>query len=181
MPLTVKGEIMSMYNMLFGMNPYTPTLKWILKLDLPNGYSSGRFRDIYLNKDGTKITLYTRNGGGNRGCWDSDGCDADKNIHGSQCMISIIKRLQEHPNYLKDYDDGFDSTYAYFEFSVPENYLELTKALATGEDPASVSDKFVQIVEEVKNMPKEQLETDERFKPIVTMLKSLVDNMDKPA
>ena len=170
---------MGLYNVLFGTNSYAPILKWVLKLDFPNGYPSGRFRDIYLNKDGTRITLYTRNGGGNRDCWGLDGCNPAKEGHDPQCMISIIKRLREHPNYLKDYDDDFDCTYAYFEFSIPDKYIETTKSLATGEEPKNVSEKFSEIVQEIKATPKEQLEKDERFKPIMEILKHITNEVEK--
>lgn len=88
-------------------------------------YPTGRFRDIYLNRDGTKIILYTRNGGGNREYYEY-----------------VFELLRKHPNYLTDYDDDFDNTYAYIEFSVPEAYQDLCRSLSTGENPQTVAEKF---------------------------------------
>lgn len=101
---------MSLYNALFGMNPLTPILKAMLNLDTEDGYDTGRFRDIYIQKpekegDEPKIVLYTRNGGGNR-----------------EEYQPTMDRLAEHPNYITDYDDDFDCTYASVEFSVPEKF-----------------------------------------------------------
>ena len=101
---------MSLYNAIFGRNPMAPILKAMLNLDTEGGYDTGRFRDIYIQKpekegDQAKIVLYTRNGGGNR----------EEYQH-------VFDALAEHPNYLRDYDDDFDCTYASIEFSVPEKF-----------------------------------------------------------
>ncbi len=61
---------MSLYNLLHGRNPNAALLLAVLNLDGEDGkWPTGRFRDIYPNEDGSKIILYTRNGGGNRDCW----------------------------------------------------------------------------------------------------------------
>jgi len=184
---------MSLYNQLFGTNKLSPGLLKILEIDQPREdkpelpktadswdanwdshsselenwvkecidkkiYTSGRFRDIYLNEDGTKIILYTRNGGGNR-----------------EEYWYIFKGLKTHPNYLEDYDDDYDSTYAYIEFLVPEKYRELAKALATGEAPKSVSNKFSEIEKEIKDMTPDELRQDKRFEPLVQILEEIND------
>lgn len=100
---------MSLYNSLFGVNNAAPVLLKILNLSAGD---FGRFRDCYLNKDGTKIIVYTRLGGGNR-----------------EDYIDIIKAMRKHPNYEYDYDDDFDSTYAYFEFTIPDEYKEDLKRI----------------------------------------------------
>lgn len=124
---------MSLYNALFGKNKDSDLLLKIIGIDQPDGkYQSGRFRDIYLNADGSKIILYTRNGGGNRDEY--------------QPLIDI---LATHPNYLKDYDDDFDSTYAYIEFSVPEEFREEVKSLATGKDPEKIGDAFQRLTKDI--------------------------------
>ena len=62
---------MSLYNALFGVNDQTPALLRLLDLtmnDVP------RFRDAYIAERSDKrlIAVYTRMGGGNRGCWEMD-------------------------------------------------------------------------------------------------------------
>jgi hypothetical protein len=169
---------MSLYNLLHGVNPLSPILLAILRIDqkvdnMPKSekletfvkecidrkiFVSGRFRDIYLNEDGTKIILYTRNGGGNReGYW------------------YVFKILKAHPNYLIDYEDDFDSTYAYIEFSVPKEAEKLCKLLATGEKPKTVGEKFVETMSAMEKMSKEDIEKDERFKPIIEILEKIAN------
>lgn len=123
---------MSLYNALFGVNKLSPLLLAILNIDQgnENSYSSGRFRDIYLNEDGSSITLYTRNGGGNR----------DDYQH-------IFDKFACHPNYIRDWDDDFDCTYAYIEFSVPDKFKEWCKELANGEEIQSIGNKFKDLIE----------------------------------
>jgi len=116
---------MSMYNALFGQNPHADILLGILGLSKGD---VGRFRDCYVDElDGEQvIAVYTRNGGGNRECWeddDNDGCDCPG------CVISYC--LPDHPNYLRDEDDDFDCTYATIYFSIPEPSLPLLKFLAS--------------------------------------------------
>jgi len=123
---------MSLYNLLFGSNPLTPLLLKILEIDQPDGkYESGRFRDIYLNAEGTKIILLTRNGGNNREDY------FPKNILG-------------HPNYLRDFDDNFDNTYCYIEFSVPGRFQAALKKLAPGKEPEKLHEKFERVAKNLE-------------------------------
>ncbi len=91
---------MSLYNMLNGMNPATFIILPMLGEKHPDEYP--RFRDCFI--DGKEIHIYTRVGGGNRNCGFGE------------------EELQAHPNYLRDEDDDFDSTYATYVFSVPEEW-----------------------------------------------------------
>lgn len=145
---------MSLYNMLHGVNPLTPILLEWLNIDQPNGeYESGRFRDIYLNEDGTKVILYTRNGGGNR-----------------EEYQYVFDQFESHPNYLSDYDDDFDSTYAYIEFSVPKEVEKLAKAMATGENPKTIHEKFQETIQEMESMSPDEMRADPRFKSTIELL-----------
>jgi len=142
---------MSLYNMLFGTNKIASTLLFILDLNQPDKiWDSGRFRDIYLNEDGTSIILYTRNGGGNRRHWD---LSYSKYKEGPDCPCpgcTLTYKLKKHPNYIKDYDDDFDSTYAYVEFGVPKQFKEIAESLATGKKPQSIHEKFDNYIEKIK-------------------------------
>jgi hypothetical protein len=109
---------MSLYNALFGRNPMSHVLLATLGLD--EG-SVGRFRDCHLSRgeDGkTRIVVFTRNGGGNR-----------------EDYQGVTDELQAHPNYLRDYDDDFDCTYASYEFSVPEKYAAEIEELMEDNGP----------------------------------------------
>lgn len=58
------------------------------------------------------VCVSTRQGGGNRECW----CDDEEN-HDSGCLSANNEELVDHPDYLSDKDDDYDSTYANFYYS----------------------------------------------------------------
>lgn len=90
---------MSMYNMLFGMNPDSDRLLALL------GKTSGdfgRFRNVYM--DAGYIVVHTRNGGGNRDDYEA-----------------VFAEMALHPWYSHDEDDDYDCTYANIYFKVPED------------------------------------------------------------
>lgn len=130
--------------MLFKENPVGSVIKSAMRLDTPDGYATGRYRDIYIKDD--KVVLYTRNGGGNRECYSEK---ETKDSEACPCQACVMKYvLPKHPNYLKDYDDGFDSTYAYIEFSIPDILLpHLDKLKEHQQDTSSVSEKFLNLTE----------------------------------
>lgn len=92
---------MSLYNMINGVNPATFFILPLLGEKHPDDYP--RFRDCFVTED-NEIAVYTRVGGGNR----NEGFGEEE--------------LQSHPNFLRDEDDDFDSTYATYYFSVPEEW-----------------------------------------------------------
>lgn len=122
---------MSFYSFLHGENTDSMALIGMLKL---TKNSFGRYRDVYLNADGTKIIVYTRLGGSNR-----------------KDYRQIITDIRRHPNYIRDYDDKFDNTYAYFEFSVPDEYKKTCKSMSTGEEPKTVEEKFKEFAERMNS------------------------------
>jgi len=106
--------------MIYGANPATFFILPMLGKH-PDAYP--RFRDCFigeLENDDEKdqfgipikklsaekvISVYTRVGGGNR-----------------EDYQDRIDELRKFPTYVKDYDDDFDSTFATFVFSVPEQW-----------------------------------------------------------
>lgn len=108
-----------LYNTVFGYNDLAGPLLAAIQLDPAD---VPRFRDCFLNKDGTEIVVYTRTGGGNREAY------AEQNA-----------AMASRAGYLRDEDDKVDSTYALFFFAVPEMFKEpCLKAAANGlgVDPA---------------------------------------------
>ena len=91
---------MSLYNMLFGINPDTDKLLSLLDATKED---FGRFRNVYM-RDGY-IVVHTRCGGGNREDYFPDW-------------------VEDHPWYSHDEDDSFDCTYADIYFKVPENHKD---------------------------------------------------------
>ena len=114
---------MSLYNLINGANPATFFILPMLGKH-PDEYP--RFRDCFAgraNNSDTEmdqfgiplkknnvtekvITIYTRTGGGNR-----------------ESYLEQNNEMQNMPEYLEDYDDDFDSTFAYWIFKVPEKWI----------------------------------------------------------
>jgi hypothetical protein len=117
---------MSFYNMLNGVNQATFYILPMLGKH-PDEYP--RFRDCFISEGGN-IAVYTRVGGGNR----NQGYGEDE--------------LYKHPNFAKTYDDDFDSTYATYEFSVPNEWKD-DFAKITGGKIEEVSDAYIDQVAKV--------------------------------
>lgn len=95
---------MSLYNMIFGVNPSAYFLLPLIGVKLDD---IPRLRDCFLSDDNDKqIEVMTRTGGGNRETYEAENAG-----------------LQANPNYVDDRDmDEFDSTYALFTFNVPVGF-----------------------------------------------------------
>lgn len=115
---------MSLYNMANGFNPACVFIMPMLgrkQVEWP------RFRDCFV-QDGD-IAIYTRVGGGNRNCGFGE------------------EELYEDPNFIKTWDDDFDSTYATYLFKVPEKWKPDFDKLVEG--------KFAETSEEYQKMIRE--------------------------
>jgi len=125
----------------------------------PNEYP--RFRDCFIGglenadendqfgipkkktSDEKVISVYTRVGGVNREDYQDE-----------------IQKLREMPNYLRDYDDDFDSTFATFVFSVPDKWkADFDKLVAY--QMTEVSDEYRQELKRV--FPSLAQQFDQRF------------------
>lgn len=120
---------MSLYNALFGENVEKDVLLGMI--GLTKSFFE-RFRDIHLIKQGTVIRVFTRLGGGNREYYED-----------------TWEKIMSHKLYITDYDDDFDCTYAYIEFSIPDMFKETAKKMFKGE-PMSFEEKFNNQLEEMK-------------------------------
>lgn len=123
---------MSLYNRLFKENEDAVPLLGMINCTR-NDFQ--RYRDVYLNKEGTVITVVTRLGGPNR-----------------KDYKQVFNNMMKHELYIQSYDDDFDSTYAYFEFKVPEKYAATCKLMAPKVDRLSVGEMFKKECEEM-NVP----------------------------
>ena len=123
---------MSLYSKLIGENKEANTLLKVLNVDRE---FFGRYRDIYVNKDGRRIVVYTRLGGQNRPYYED-----------------TFKQIRKHKLYLSDADDTYDNTYAYIYFKVPFiQYKNVTKFLADGTEPEDIKTKFDNAMEDLNN------------------------------
>lgn len=128
---------MGLYNMLFGVNPDYNQILAALNItheEVP------RFRDAYLTeREGQQvIAIHTRMGGGNRGHWDFDS-DSEEGVECSCNGCRAKYRLAQHPSYIADEDDDFDSTYATYYFKMPDHL--------TGENSTKPAEKWKAFLE----------------------------------
>lgn len=123
---------MSLYRTLFGENKDAVPLLGMIKMTRD---SFDRYRDVYLNTQGTIIYVLTRCGGSNR-----------------TVCADRIEQIKQNKYYIKDYDDDFDNTYCTFEFKVPDKYLIATKKMAPKEPVLSIKEKFDKEIAE-SNIP----------------------------
>lgn len=146
---------MSLYNSLFKENEDSVALLGMIgctKESIP------RYRDVFICDKGENIIIYTRTGGGNRGDYQEE-----------------IDKLKSNPNYLEDYDDDFDETYAYFKFKVPEKYSETTKKLFK-EEPETVHEKFERECNEMNDHNSEAFKRAEKL--VETIMNQINDSDD---
>lgn len=117
---------MSLYNMMHGM---TQATFFVLPMLGKHADEYPRFRDCFTSDkehpeyDG-HIHVYTRTGGGNR-----------------EGYTDEINEMRSMPDFVADFDDSFDSTYASFVFRVPEKWREDFKSIIAGE-VAKVSEAY---------------------------------------
>ena len=116
---------MSLYNMINGFNPACVLIMPMLgrkQEEYP------RFRDCFVTEE-ENIAIYTRVGGGNRNCGYGE------------------EELYKDENFLTTYDDDFDSTYATYEFKVPEKWKADFDKILCG-DFASVSVEYIEYLKQ---------------------------------
>lgn len=114
---------MSLYNMVFGMNPDSDKLLAILG---KTAGDFGRFRNVYM-EDGF-IVVHTRNGGGNREDYED-----------------VFNEMSTHPWYSHDADDDFDCTYANIYFKIPEGSEQTMMALRGLDEGANPNKQWAEL------------------------------------
>jgi len=154
---------MSMYGLLFVRNPLSNLILAMLDLTTED---VGRFRDVFISEG--KIAVYTRNGGGNRDCW-NDGEKED--CHCPGCIIT--HHLPKHPNYLSDEDDNFDCTYATIYFSFPEQYKVILEAMDTGK--FNPDEQWSKKLVEIETSSKDDLKA--KYPQIVALLEEITKKL----
>ena len=133
---------MSFYNLLNGVNPCT---FFILPMLGSHPDSYPRFRDCFVKDEehpeyDNMIHVYTRVGGGNRGCGFGE------------------EEMMKHENFVTTFDDGFDSTYGTYVFSVPNKWKPDFDKILAGDLP-KVSDEYKAELYRVYPKLKDQLDS----------------------
>lgn len=118
---------MSLYNMVYGFNPACLLFMPMLgrKQD-----EYPRFRDCFLSDDEKHIDIYTRVGGGNRGCGYGE------------------EELYKDENFVETFDDDYDNTFATYRFKVPEKWQADFNLILDGK-LKEVSDDYVACVKNI--------------------------------
>lgn len=124
---------MSLYNMLHG---YTPAVIWILPMLGKHPDEYPRFRDCFVGDKAhpeyaDHILIYTRTGGGNRECYETEN-----------------QAMREMKGFVTDYDDSFDETFASWVFKVPEKWQKDFEVFSTG----NLKDLSPAYVDQIKQM-----------------------------
>ena len=115
---------MSLYNMI---NGYNPACVFIMPMLGRKQEEYPRFRDCFV-EDGM-IAIFTRVGSPNKGCGFGE------------------EELYKDPNYVRDYDDDFDCTYATYLFNVPEKWKADFDAIMNNKWQ-DISDEYVAYLKE---------------------------------
>lgn len=126
---------MSLYNMLFGVNPFADTLLKIIGI---NRDCVPRFRDCVLRDvEGPfhkQIVIHTRLGGPNRHIYQEG-----------------IEALRLIPGFVKDCDDSFDYTYANFFFEVPIPARPLVEMMSKMGATVNTEEQWKEMITKLNN------------------------------
>lgn len=166
---------MSLYNLIYGVNPAATLLLQILDLD----YSRiPRFRDAFVHDE--HIIVYTRTGGGNRAYYDSLGSCKE---HYPEYFLEEDppsgpwnSDLISHPLYVRDRDDDFDSTYAWWYFRVPEAFKEEVATMKSEATPREKWERIYKLLSEKDNP--ETLELMQKFQPMIRHIRDALDSKE---
>lgn len=111
------------------MNGFNPACIVIMPMLGRKQNEYPRFRDCFVSDDGKHIIIYTRVGGGNR----NEGFGEEE--------------LYEDENFVRTWDDDFDSTYGYYEFKVPDKWKDDFDKIVNG-NMKEVSKEYVDYLRE---------------------------------
>jgi hypothetical protein len=117
---------------------------------------SGRFRDAWVADEGKELVVFSRIGGGNR-----------------EAYGWVLDVLRKHPQYLRDYDDDFDPTYAYVVFRTPDALVEPFAGIYGQLGPVkSLKERSDDALIAIQNMSQEELVAHPRLGPLVAQMTS---------
>jgi hypothetical protein len=107
-------------------------------LELLGNPSVPRFRDCYLGMDEgqRRIIIYTRTGGGNREAYEAEN-----------------QVLREVAGFVRDYDDDFDSTFAYFVYEIPAEHRDVLEQCSLPNTPREKFDALMEALRSGKSTP----------------------------
>lgn len=129
---------MSLYNMVLGMHPFAGDLLRVLGFTPQDVDRIARIRDVYLYPE--EIRILTRTGGGNREEYEGEN-----------------EWLRGISGFLRDWDDSYDSTFAWWAYRWPDEQREaLQTALERIQEhrpdllPDHLGDRFEEAISKMK-------------------------------
>ena len=142
---------MSLYNMVYGMNSnIAVTLSGIVGYRIDERFP--RFRNIFTgaedapeNLKGADFYVYTRMGGGNRGCWENWAPDC-------KCVAHRADDIEEEEWCLGSWDDDYDCTYRTFAIKLTEAQKAEFDALATNGISDDLLERILSLHPKLKEM-----------------------------
>lgn len=157
-----------LYNVLFGRNPFEAILLKAIGVkieDIP------RYRDCYLTDSGD-IVIYTRTGGGNREFYERPVAANDE----AHYKGPWNENLRANPNFLKDEDDTFDCTYAYFHYRVPKENRSSCDMLMKLGAIRNPSESWHNLINRITHSAKD----DPEMQRALEVVRDLLKGMSKP-
>lgn len=158
---------MSLYEALFSRNSIWQSLSVVLGIGEGTLFPTEvrRLRDLYLVRqdEGFTIRVFTRLGGGNRPDY-----------------LDTIVGLQQHPRYIRDWDETIDSTYATFEYQFPPEELALAENLYQIQGGAYTEPlvKFSRLIDRMKSGA--DPDGDPELKRAIELGKHVAEQLDAP-
>ncbi len=145
---------MSLYNMLFGVNPASGLVMQALGITPDN---VPRFRDAYFDAEKDRLVIHTRTGGGNRDYYECEERCRDnypEDFEGERAPSGPWNAdLRKLPGFLYDEDDDFDCTYADWFYSIPDAFkpiFDTMKEIGTGHDEKP-ADRWQRVLEQLRS------------------------------
>ena len=155
---------MSLYNLLFGENPFSGAL-----LNLLGVTRDGvpRYRDCYLNEKG-RIVIHTRTGGGNRDFYEhEERCrnEYPEYFNGKDDPSGPWNAdLRKLPGFLYDEDDDYDCTYADFYYEPAPEHKKLIETLQELGGVSNPSERWRALLADLEKGDKEKPEVQNALK-----------------
>lgn len=133
----------------------------------------GRFRDAFLNEDGTRILVCTRNGGAQRVHDRLSSIPASVKCPCIGCIMHYT--IRNHPCYLSDCDDATDTSYATITFRTPDAFLAECKSKSVGRKPLSIAERMAEATRRISELPATEAKNP-RYAPLVNFFQNLEKN-----
>jgi hypothetical protein len=135
---------MSLYNRIFGYNPFAFELLGVIGIEQPNIIP--RFRDCFVDVE-NRLVIFTRTGGSNRPYYE----DEESARLTDPDWLSLARLpsgflwnagLRAFASYIEDVDDKLDRTFALFRYATPEHFKDRAMAIQQAQGWVDPMERF---------------------------------------